>query len=146
MRLVDVERKILEQHKEVRARVAGLNQSVERIDLPWALAALRVLLLRFANYFEDHLGFEERELVPRMREVEAWGPLRVEALFEEHADQRRRLERVCALVEDPITITSRDMIIGAVEELTSSLMADMAHEEEMLEELRCVDQPNQMTG
>src|SRR5690242_17340430 len=97
----DVQRHIVEQHEEIRARLQGLRRTAAYDHLPGAYRALRISLLRFAAHFDAHLAFEERELAPRLRELDAWGMAREAALRSEHREQRTRLEHVCALAEEP---------------------------------------------
>jgi hypothetical protein len=145
---LDIQRKILDQHEEIRARIRGLRRNAEHIDLPWAERALRVLLLRFAAHFDAHLAFEERELAPRIRELDAWGPAREAALRAEHREQRRRLEEVCSLAEEPSTAESV-ALFEAVSALVESVLQDMVAEEHTLAELARIDEQghaDQMTG
>lgn len=146
-RFADVHRKILEQHEEIRARIEGLEQSSRR-DLPLAQQAVRVLLLRFAAKFDTHLGFEERELAPRIREVDAWGYAREAALRAEHREQRKRLEQVFALAEEPLSTDDRSLSV-AISDLAGTLREEILAEEHMLEELARIDEVghcDQMTG
>lgn len=142
----DVERKILEQHEEIRARIEGLRRGAERTD--WARDALRVLLLRFAAHFDTHLAFEERELAPRIREIDAWGNVREAALRAEHREQRTRVEGVCAMAEAPVE-SDVACLFSAISGLADSLLEDMVAEERMLEEIARLDEygdGEQMTG
>lgn len=144
-RTVDVE--ILEQHREIRARLRGLRMYAERVMLPWYLRGLRAALLRFAVCFDAHLAYEERELAPRIRAVDAWGPTREAALLAEHRAQRRSLEHVCALAEEPSV--PREQLGEERIALVARLLDDMLHEEDALldlarlEELSLVER---MTG
>jgi hypothetical protein len=143
----DVQRRILEQHEEIRARIRGLSRSAEQVDSPWAHRALRMLLLRLAAEFDVHLAFEERELVPRIAGLDAWGTTREAAMRAEHREQRRRIEEVCGLADEP---GGENMGLAlAVAELGESLLADMLAEERALVELACIDEHghiDQMTG
>lgn len=49
---------------------------------------VRELLAQLCSEIEDHLAYEEQVLVPILRDADAWGPVRVEELSKEHADQR----------------------------------------------------------
>jgi hypothetical protein len=145
---IDVQREILEQHEEIRARIHGLQRNAERIDIPWAQGALRILLLRFATNFDAHLAFEERELAPRIRMLDAWGIEREAALRAEHRDQRRRLERVCALADEASTVETM-ALFDEVSALADSLLDDMLVEERTIAELVRIDEHghvDQMTG
>lgn len=138
---------VLAQHVEIRARIDGLNTIAERSDL-WALRVLRILLLRFASHFDEHLGFEERELLPRIREIDAWGKVREDAMLSEHRDQRRRLEEASALAEEPDSFET-GALSDAVYALTAELLREMLVEEATLHELACIEEhghADQMTG
>jgi hypothetical protein len=144
----DVQRTIQLQHREIFARIDGLTRNAERADLPWAVRALRVLLLRFAAQFDAHLAYEERELGPRIRELDAWGRAREAVLLSEHREQRRLVERVCGLAEDS-TAEHTNEFSDAVLALADRLLEDMAHEEYLLAELARIDEDghvDQMTG
>jgi hypothetical protein len=144
----EVERTILAQHRELWARIRGLVQNAERVDLPWAHEALRLLFLRFMNEFDAHLEFEECELAPRVRELDAWGPAREAALRAEHREQRRRVEEVGSLAETP-GATDRASFSDAVLALSDRILEDMLHEERTLAELAAIDEHghvDQMTG
>jgi hypothetical protein len=146
--LRDVQRKIHVQHREIRARIGGLKQNAERADLPWVVRALHVLLLRFASQFDAHLDYEERELGPRIRVLDAWGEAREEALLAEHREQRSMIERACGLAEDP-GAEDATAFSDAVLELADRLLEDMAREEDWLAELAWIEENghvDQMTG
>jgi hypothetical protein len=133
-----VRRTILEHHAEIRARLRGLTGYANRTD-QWAQQALSILLPRFASHFEAHLAFEERELAPRIRDLDAWGRVREEALLSEHRDQRRRVERACALVEVPGALEG-DALSDAVYALADGLLEEMTNEEAMLTDLLLIDE------
>lgn len=145
-RLSEVHAQILRQHVEIRARMRGIERLAKTHAKADAERHLRVSLSHFAAVFDDHLAFEERELTPLMRTVDAWGPERVEALFDEHREQRARVERTVALAED--SSTNGHELEGEIHWLIESLLADMVHEEEALRSLEDVDSSSspQMTG
>jgi hypothetical protein len=145
---VEVEREILTQHRELRARIRGLVRHAERVDLPWAHDALRLVFLRFVEQFDAHLDFEDRELGPRIRELDAWGPAREAALHSEHREQRRRVEEVGALAET-LGAAASSAFCDAVLELSDRILEDILHEERTLAELSAIDEHghvDQMTG
>jgi hypothetical protein len=123
-------------------------RNAERVDLPWAHHTVRLFLLHFAAQFEAHLAFEERELGPRVRELDAWGAAREEALHAEHREQRRRIEDVAILAEAP-GAADYSTFCEAVLELADRILDDMAHEEATLDALERIDlygHVDQMTG
>jgi iron-sulfur cluster repair protein YtfE (RIC family) len=144
----DVERTVLAQHDEIRARLRGLVNCIARFEAPAAPASVRMLLPRFAAHFESHLGFEERELAPRIRSIDAWGPVRESMMLAEHRAQRSRIEAVCALVET-LADPQPALLTTTVTQLVSELLDDMRHEEQDLEALRQIDEyghVDHMTG
>ena len=141
----DVHATVLRQHAEIRARLRGLDAAASPAS-PVSRAFLRISLLRLATLFDSHLAFEEAELAPRIRELDAWGPVRESAMRAEHIEQRTRLQRVCAMAEED----SVDDVWFASEAswLVVSLLEDMAHEELELSALEEIDEygAGQMTG
>jgi Hemerythrin HHE cation binding domain len=140
-------RLVLEQHDEIRARLHGLAEMAGRVSLPSATHALRTSLLRLARRFDAHLAYEERELVPLVRALDAWGPEREAAILVEHREQRGRLERVCALAEDP-EVDPLDLV-DEVWAFIGEIVEDMISEEGMLAELAELAEHghlDQMTG
>ena len=129
----EVEQSIRAQHEELRGCIRGLVRTAEGADLPSTQQVLRCLLLRFAARFDAHLTFEEREIGPRVRQLDAWGRAREIALQAEHRDQRRRIEEVCALAEVPGA--GIGAFCEAVLELADRILEDMAHEDAILEQL-----------
>jgi hypothetical protein len=145
----EIENAILEQHEEIRARLGALARSADPATPPWQAHALPALLLRFAAVFDAHLAFEERELVPRIRAIDAWGAVREDAILLEHREQRLRLEQVCALVEDASSMQDGSCVLRAVSELVARLLEDIVHEEHALSELGMLEDfghVDQMTG
>jgi len=107
---------------------------------------LKVSLGHFASIFEQHLAFEERELAPLMRALDPWGPARESELLDEHLEQRKRVEALCALAEDPTSTMSE--LRGEVRWLLKTLTEDMDREEVEIAALERLDTEGvaQMTG
>ena len=145
--LGDVHATVLRQHAEIRARLRGLDAGAAPAASPLATVYLRVSLFRLAVLLESHLLFEELELLPRVRALDAWDAVREAAMLAEHADQRTRLEHVCFVAESEWT-GSADLA-RAVSGLVVRLLDDMAEEERELTEITrlAADGPlEQMTG
>jgi len=142
--LGDVHATILRQHAEIRARLRALDAGAA--SSPLAAVYLRVSLFRLAILMESHLQFEELELAPRIRDLDAWGSVREAAMLTEHAEQRTRLEHVCFLAESE---SSDEMELAREASwLVVSLLEDMAREERELTELERLGTGllDQMTG
>ena len=129
-RFGDVSAVVLSQHAEIRARLRELDVLGGPMPPDAVAIHLRVELLRLASLFERHLAFEEDELAPWIRDVDAWGPCREEAMLTEHGEQRRRLREICAMAES----SSADELDFAheVSSLLVSILEDMAREERQL--------------
>ena len=148
--LGDIHATILQQHAEIRARFRGLDAGATPASSALAAVYLRVSLLRLAVLLELHLQYEERELGPRLRVLDAWGAAREAALHAEHAGQRKRLAHLCFLAESE-TVADLDLA-SEVSRLVVSLLEEMAREERELDELDELDRLEsggpfaQMTG
>lgn len=73
-----------------------------------------------------HLEYEEDVLVPILRGADAWGPVRVEELAREHADQRAV---ITALLEEAEGIQEMRELTGEIAEFTRRLERDIEEEE-----------------
>lgn len=143
-RLSSVHAQILRQHVEIRARLRGIEHLAKAAGKSTVRHHLQVSLAHFASVFESHLAFEERELLPLVQDLDAWGPVRVNAILAEHAEQRKRVERIVAFSESPDI--ERHELQGEVSWLAQSLIADMDGEETELGRLEQLDSTPQMTG
>lgn len=144
----DVQRAIVVQHEAIRARLLSLKRNAERGDSPRVASALRSLLFRFAADFDAHLRYEERELCPRIRDLDAWGEAREEAMHAEHREQRRQLERIYSLALSP-SLAEGDALADEVLVLSDSLLRDMREEDHLLTQLVRIAEDghvDQMTG
>lgn len=127
----DVSAMVLHQHAELRARLRDLDLLGGGLTAsPVAALHLRISVLRLAALFEAHLQFEERELAPWIRDVDAWGPCREQAMLDEHHEQRLRMQDICAMAE----ASSVDDLEFAheVSRFLVSNLEDMAREERQL--------------
>ena len=143
----DLRAAVFRHHAEIRARLRGLDAFTSPASPPLAAAQLRVAVLRLAVLVESHLSFEEHELAPCIRELDAWGKEREAALLAEHVEQRARLQYICLMAESEQT-SDRELACE-VSWLVVSLLDDMSREEAELMELErlSTDGPlEQMTG
>ena len=146
-RFAEVERRVLEQHQDIRARLRGLAAAVERSSTQWTDHP-KVALLRLADVFDAHLTFEEQSLAPCIRELDAWGAVREAAMQREHVEQRQRLERVCAMADGSVAVRGA-RLRREISMLVLSLLEDMEKEEAALADLLRIDEDgslDQMTG
>jgi DUF438 domain-containing protein len=122
-------RLVLQQHLQLRRMLSmGLVQARQSVAGDGAQEPLRGLVGLIRDVFVQHLADEEALLVPILEDDLPVGPLRVEALREEHDRQRSELETLCAWPEE-----GSDLELAArFEALATALLGDIAHEEREL--------------
>lgn len=120
---------VLKQHLELRRMLSmGLVQARRSAAADGGQEPLRGLVGLIRDVFVQHLADEEALIVPILEDDLPVGPLRVEALREEHDRQRSELETLCAWPEE-----GSDLELAArFEALATTLLADIAHEEREL--------------
>jgi hypothetical protein len=139
---------LLAQHAQLRVFIGILesagsavlsagDRGAQRL-LPPLLAAIEKLQL----HFDAHLTAEEAILEPVLARIDAWGPLRLDALHAEHTHQRAVLSAL-PTANGP-ALSPHEVARNAVA-LAEDLLVDMASEErDLLAVLRddtiCVDQ------
>ena len=90
---------------------------------------LRALVDEIQSIFVRHLADEERLILPILEDDLPLGPMRAEALRDEHTRQRAELEALCAWPEER---SDRELALR-FGRLAAALLEDIAHEErEML--------------
>jgi hypothetical protein len=120
--------RILSDHDHLRwlmTRVtAGASEALrDEKRRPW----FRAILAELRTELEQHLDYEEKELVPLLASADAWGPLRVEHLLKDHAGQRALL---VALTEDAADgARSMECLAEEIEWFVRSFERDMLDEE-----------------
>jgi iron-sulfur cluster repair protein YtfE (RIC family) len=86
------------EHSALRASLADLVRTCRDALHDEKLRPAVVRKLRdVISAIQEHLAYEEQALFPLLRTSDAWGPVRVEALGQEHEAQRQTL---VALGED----------------------------------------------
>ena len=119
-------RLVLEQHVQLRRMLSmGLVQARQSAAGDGGQEPLRNLVGLIRDLFVQHLADEEALIVPILDDDLPVGPLRVEALREEHERQRSALETLCAWPEE-----GSDLELAArFEAFATTLLGDIAHEE-----------------
>lgn len=152
--IVDVQKTVLSQHAELRAGLRWLAMLCEGTRPGDSTGRpLGSSFMQFAARFRAHLDYEDHELAPRIRELDAWGPIREASLRAEHAAQRERLEFVCAeaapFTSDEPSAPQSASLAREVLRLVNDLVLDMKEEESWLARLAEIDEygdTDQMTG
>ena len=119
---------ILDEHTILRNVLEEIEESLGELTrrVPGSVRRLRTSLRTFQDAFLRHLSHEETVLRPLLKDVDAWGPARVEAMDEEHRSQRVALAEVSRLALDQDV----DGTIQHIEEFVRRLRADMDGEEQ----------------
>jgi iron-sulfur cluster repair protein YtfE (RIC family) len=130
MKASQVRQRILREHRTLREHLQRLESEVdalardnERLESVSRMA--RALLVEL----EAHTELEDRLLVPALRALDAWGPIRASMLLRHHKEQREQLQSLLAAVDDsqdPIRVAQITL------QLIVDVRADMFHEETVL--------------
>ena len=128
----DIRARIFSEHAMLRRGMATLSREAAGAQkgIAGAIGRLYDAVRDVRDAFERHLDYEERAFVPLLREADAWGPVRVTHLLDDHRQQRIAL---VALVED-VTEGAKpiDELAEEIAWLIRSLQNDMDQEESKL--------------
>ena len=122
---------ILWQHEQIRALLQRAREVAElAIDgSPPTPDAVASAVGDIRSTMEVHLTFEERVLIPLLRDDLPVGPQRAAALLDEHTQQR---EMMSMLHEEARRAPGLTMLAVKLAALTSWLLEDMEEEERCL--------------
>jgi iron-sulfur cluster repair protein YtfE (RIC family) len=100
----EVRSRILRDHETLSERLAALQRAAdEAADTNGeACARTREFACLLVEELADHLEVEEQLLVPLLRDMDAWGPLRADELRHHHEQQWRGLKRLRERVTSPL--------------------------------------------
>ena len=126
---------VLAQHRAIAAILGRIDEALERVpgdggvsDIETSVAAhLRDRARELHDEFRAHLAFEERYMLPLVREADAWGAERVDRVLKEHAEQRELLEFLWQRFDDPQTHVQ--VLVSHIRDFAEILREDMDHEE-----------------
>jgi iron-sulfur cluster repair protein YtfE (RIC family) len=85
---------ILQEHAELRSKLQEMEDAIRSKEF----TKLRNLLLEFNTYFIRHIKTEEAILRPVLKDIDAWGSVRIERMNSEHADQKNEIKEIDQLV------------------------------------------------
>jgi hemerythrin-like domain-containing protein len=134
----EVRRRVLTDHEALRARLEEIEDLVVVVEEGGAERelSLRMRAVEFLDALERHMQWEERHLVPVLRDSDAWGPERVERFHHEHREQREVLRHILAILGDrdrPATLVAR-----GIRDFAVLMRADMEDEESVFLDPRVV--------
>ncbi len=107
----DLRRRITTDHAVLRSlcrALVSVARASESDDSQ--LPVLKDVLRQLTTELERHFAFEEDVIVPLMKHDDAWGPVRVELLHRDHADQRAILRAVLAGVDSGVREVSHQLV------------------------------------
>jgi Hemerythrin HHE cation binding domain len=117
MRPSEVRDLVGRQHVQLRILFVEVRGTLE--DDP------RRAIERLVREVWQHLDMEDRVLVPALRELDAWGPVRAAEIDAEHARQRAELN----YLRDLARHGERELAVEGARTLLDELVADMDAEE-----------------
>lgn len=125
----EVRRRVLGDHASLRTRLEEIEELVHAIEegAGERVASLRLRGVELLEALEHHMQWEDRQLVPVLRDSDSWGPERVRRFDAEHREQREVLRHVLRALSDrerPAPLVARNLHDFAV-----LLRADMEEEE-----------------
>ncbi len=112
---------ILEEHGQIKRKLNHIESSYNSHDPITLINAFRELLY----FFLKHIEHEELILRPVLKDIDAWGGVRVDKMNKEHAEQRLEILKIDKeLNELPIV-----EVLPIIKKFVSALYADMESEE-----------------
>ncbi len=132
--VASVKARVRREHAVIRTLLDVLDDAAREVHgRVSGLPALRRAVWELYVVFDDHLAMEEALVLPLLKSVDAWGPVRAENMLTEHNEQRQML---LALVDDT-ECDQKDASALAEEAswLVKALRKDIDAEDEALEVL-----------
>jgi hypothetical protein len=121
-------RLVLEQHIGLRRLLMMALAQIGEEDQAPQHEPLRALVCEIQSVFVQHLADEEALIVPILEDDLPLGPVRAEALRNEHTRQRTELAALCAWPDDG----SDRELAARFGLLAAALLGDIDHEEREL--------------
>jgi iron-sulfur cluster repair protein YtfE (RIC family) len=118
---------ILDEHSMLRDELEDVRALLDEVAAHRSGAALRFhhRMKSFYDAFLKHIAHEDSLLRPVLREIDVWGPARVEKMDDEHRQQRATIAALTSL--DP----SIDLegYLGRIRAFVTEVEKDMSAEE-----------------
>jgi len=129
MRPSEIRRRVLADHEELRDRLNRIERLAHRARAPHgpSPSGLRGEAEALLDRLAIHMHWEDRYLIPVLREADGWGEVRVDRFARDHREQRELLEYVLRELHDPRR--PEGVVAGKVLDLVALLREDMAEEE-----------------
>ncbi len=90
----EVRKLICDQHRDIERRIAEIELLMQGPDRP--IEKTVGAMHEFTQYFLSHVDQEERILLPVLKDIDAWGDVRVDRMKAEHVEQRAQVKSLLA--------------------------------------------------
>ncbi|MAQ15310.1 MAG: hypothetical protein CMN30_11020 [Sandaracinus sp.] len=122
-----VRERVLAQHDLLRLRLQGLAEGVDALRAGrLEVDELRIRCWETLALLRAHTKDEEQWLLPVLREADGFGPVRVDALRDEHRTQAHELAEAMDALRDA---REPESLARAIEGLVKRILDDMDEEE-----------------
>lgn len=131
----EVRKRVLEDHEGLRADLDRLERLKEQIrcESEGQVRSLRSDASSLLEKLRVHMHWEEKYLLPVLRDTDAWGEERARRLVEDHREQRALLDFILERLHD--SVRPSELVLSDVAGLIDFLREDMEEEErDMLDE------------
>ncbi len=92
----EIRERILAEHDRLRRLIGAIRSVADLIgEGDEELGdSLRVMLVALFRKLKNHMRYEDETLAPLLRDLDAFGEVRVEAFAREHEDQRQQMTEI----------------------------------------------------
>lgn len=131
MRPSHVRARIAKEHVALRKELDALEALATRLEAgdPAAVPEAHQRCTAFYDHLRDHIDLEDAILAPALREADAWGDERADALIKHHREQREALNLLGGSAPPPLPPAELAVQLRA---LIADIRIDMKHEDDAL--------------
>jgi len=123
----EIRQRVLAQHDLLRLRLQALNEGVDQLRAGnLSVEELRIRAWETLALLRAHVKDEERWLLPALKEADGFGPVRVEALRDEHQQQAKEMAETLEALREA---KGAEALAEGVEGLVQRILDDMDEEE-----------------
>ena len=123
----EIRQRVLAQHDLLRLRLQALNEGVDQLRAGnLSVEELRIRAWETLALLRAHVKDEERWLLPALMEADGFGPVRVEALRDEHQQQAKEMAETLEALREA---KGAEALAEGVEGLVQRILDDMDEEE-----------------
>ncbi len=112
---------VLEEHGQIRRKLGKIEDLIQRKDY----STLQNAFSELAHFFLKHIQTEEHILRPVLKDLDAWGDVRVDRMNKEHAEQRV----VVGKLDEMVRTKQPAEFVPEIQKFVVELYKDMSSEE-----------------